>query len=96
MLRVAVLAHPGARVERVERLSESDIGVWVHAPAIDGRANAAIERALADALDLRRSQVHIVGGATARRKIVEIDLPDLDTVRVRLNGTPPAKADKLS
>ena len=75
MLRLVVTAHPGARVERVAALGEAEVGVWVRAKAVDGQANAAIERTLADALGVRPRQVHIVSGLASRRKIVDVDLP---------------------
>src|SRR5438067_11714903 len=84
MLRLALVAHPGARTERIERLDDSTIGVWVRARAVEGQANTAIERAIADALDLRPRQVRLVGGLTARRKIVEIDLPDQQSLDARM------------
>ena len=76
MLRVAVFAHPGARHDAVSRGDDQVLVVSVRARAVDGQANVAIERTLANALGLRPRQVRIVNGLTARRKIVEIDLPD--------------------
>ncbi len=37
-----------------------------------GRANEALVELLADALDVPRSRVSVVGGQTGRRKIVEV------------------------
>lgn len=84
MLRLAVEAHPAARLERVQLLDGGSLGVWVHARAVEGQANAAIERAIASALGLRQRQVAIVGGATSKRKIVQIDLPSQDALTQRL------------
>jgi uncharacterized protein YggU (UPF0235/DUF167 family) len=84
MLRLAVIAHPGSRQERVDVLDDDALGVWVRARAVEGQANAAIERALATALDLRPRQVQLTAGQTSRRKIVEIDLPDFEVLRARL------------
>jgi hypothetical protein len=84
MLRVAVLAHPGARADRVQLLASDSLGVWVRAQAVEGQANAAIERAIASALGLKPRQVRLVSGLTARRKIVEIDLPDASAIDARL------------
>jgi len=81
MVRVRLQAHPGARVERVELVDQDCLGVWVSARPIEGKANVAIERVLAAALKLRPRQVKIVGGGTGRRKIVEIELPDMDALR---------------
>ena len=54
--------------------------VAVNAPAVDGRANDAVIRALGDALDVRTGQLEIVRGHTARTKMVAVhDAPeDLD------------------
>jgi uncharacterized protein YggU (UPF0235/DUF167 family) len=82
-LRIAVEAHPNARLERVD-MSNATMRVWVRARPVEGQANAALEQAIAKALGLRRRQVHIVGGAASRRKVVDIDIPDFQALRVRL------------
>jgi uncharacterized protein YggU (UPF0235/DUF167 family) len=46
--------------------------VRVTAPAERGKANAAIEETLAEALGVPRASVRIVRGAASPRKIVEI------------------------
>lgn len=47
--------------------------VAVNAPAVDGRANDAVVRALADALGCRPADVEIVSGRTARTKVVRVE-----------------------
>jgi uncharacterized protein (TIGR00251 family) len=47
--------------------------VAVSAPAVDGRANEAVRRALAEAFGVRRQDVEIVRGERSRDKIVELD-----------------------
>jgi uncharacterized protein YggU (UPF0235/DUF167 family) len=84
-VRLAVEAHPNARVERIELLG-STLRVWVRARPAEGRANAAIEQLLAKALGLRRQQVQIVAGATARHKLVDLDIVDFEALRTRLIG----------
>jgi uncharacterized protein len=84
MLRVSVVAHPGARQERIELVADNTLAVRVRARPIEGQANAAIERAIAAALQLRPRQVKLVSGQGARRKIVELDLPDVGVLRERL------------
>ena len=46
--------------------------VAVSAPAVDGRANDAMVQALADALKVRRADIAIVSGHTARSTVVDI------------------------
>src|SRR3954467_7995721 len=84
MLRLLVHAHPSSRSERVELLEDGSLGVWVRARPVEGQANTAIVRTIADALDLRSSQVLLAAGARGRRKIVDIDLPDAEAVHARL------------
>ncbi|MGN6593920.1 MAG: DUF167 domain-containing protein [Terriglobales bacterium] len=78
-MRIAVRAKPGARKTAVEPLppregsSQPRFAVAVTAPADGGRANRAIERALAEHLGIPPSRVRIVLGFTAREKVVEIE-----------------------
>jgi uncharacterized protein (TIGR00251 family) len=46
--------------------------VRVTAPPADGRANDAVLRILAKALDLPRSEVRLVRGAKARTKVLSV------------------------
>jgi len=48
--------------------------VAVTAPAVEGKANEAVRKALAGAFGIRRQDVVIVSGERSRDKIVE--LPD--------------------
>ncbi len=61
--------------------------VAVSAPAVDGRANDAVVSALAEALDLRRSDIEIMSGHAARTKVVRVDV-DVDERWATLLGVP--------
>jgi len=52
----------------------------VAAPAIEGAANQALLRLLADELEVPRRNVRLVAGAASRTKLVVID--DIDPERV--------------
>jgi uncharacterized protein (TIGR00251 family) len=67
-----VHVRPGARRTSVGGEHDGALTVSVSAPAVDGRANEAVEAALAHAFGVRRSAVSIVRGTTSRRKSVRI------------------------
>ncbi len=52
----------------------------VSAPAVEGAANQALLRLLADELEVPRRNVRLVAGAASRTKLVVID--DIDPERV--------------
>ncbi len=70
-MRISIRARPGARQARIHEVA-GRLQVAVTEPAADGRANRAIEKALARHLGVAPSRVRIVSGHTARDKIVEV------------------------
>jgi len=73
-VRFAVRVKPGAKREAVGGSHGDALVVAVTAPAIEGKANEAVRKALAKAFAVRRQDVTIVTGERGRDKIVE--LPD--------------------
>jgi uncharacterized protein (TIGR00251 family) len=74
MLRIRV--KPGSRTSALE---EQPDGTWlarVVSPPVDGKANREVIELVARQLGVRRSQVSIKSGASARTKLVEIAEPD--------------------
>jgi uncharacterized protein len=63
-----VRAQPGARRPGVQGEQAGALKIAVTAPPQDGRANEALLELLRDVLGLRRSQIELIGGATARDK----------------------------
>jgi len=60
--------------------------VKIHAPALDGRANAALLEFLADRLGLPRRAVILVRGGRSNHKAVRIEGVSLDEVRRQLDA----------
>jgi len=84
-VRLQVRVHPGARRPGlVGRLDDGSLKVAVAEAPEGGRANRAVERLLAGALELRRAQVAVVGGAAARLKQVEVEGLDAAEVERRI------------
>jgi len=60
--------------------------VRVMAPAVDGAANVALVRLLADELGVARRDLQIVAGGTSRQKLVVVDGVDADAIVARWPG----------
>jgi hypothetical protein len=72
--RFAVRLMPRAGMDRIDGVSEEGVlQARVAAPAVGGSANAALIRLLADELDVSRTSVRLVAGATGRHKLVMVD-----------------------
>ncbi len=67
-LVLPVRAQPRARKPGVLGEQAGALKLAVTAPPEDGRANEALVEALADCLSVKRSQVTLLAGATARDK----------------------------
>ncbi len=63
-----VRAQPNARRAGVQGEQNGALKVAVTAPPEDGRANQALLEVLREALDLKRSQLELLSGQTARDK----------------------------
>lgn len=83
-VRFAVRVQPRARKTQVSGVLGEAVKVRVAAPPVEGAANRALVAFLAKRLSVRKSAVHIVGGQTARSKVIEVDGVTPDHVTVAL------------
>lgn len=83
---VPVRVQPRSRSDAVARLRDGVLVVRVTAPPLDGRANDAVCRLLADLLGVRRSCVTIVRGERARDKVLAIDGIDQPTADAAIHS----------
>ncbi len=63
-----VRAQPGAKRNAVLGEQGGSLKVAITAPPAEGRANQALLELLREALELKRSQIELIGGATSREK----------------------------
>lgn len=73
--RLELSVVPNAKRTAVDGLHDGALRVRLAAPPVDGKANDALLRWLADELGVPRRALELVRGTSARRKAVEIDLP---------------------
>ncbi len=82
------------RVRLTPRARRNELTGWrgdlllarVTAPPVDGRANEALRRLLAQALDAPVRDVTIVAGLASREKLIEVSGIDEGALRARLNA----------
>lgn len=72
-MRISVKARPGASENLVTKIAEGQFEVWVKEPPIQGRANRAVIRLIAEYFRVPVVNVKIVSGFTLRNKILEIN-----------------------
>jgi uncharacterized protein (TIGR00251 family) len=85
-LVLPVRAQPGARRAGIMGEQAGALKVAVTAPPEDGRANKALLEVLRKALDLKRSQVELLAGATSRDKRFLIRGLSRTELQARLSG----------
>ena len=73
-MKISVHIKPNSlHREEVVKNDDDTLTVYVKAPAIEGRANAAAIKLLAKHFKVASSKVKLVRGATSKYKIFEID-----------------------
>ena len=85
-VRFAVRLAPRASADRVDGVVDGVLRARVTAPAVDGAANTALLRLIADALHVARRDVRIVAGATSRQKLVVVEGVDAEAVEATWPG----------
>jgi uncharacterized protein len=76
-----VRVSPNASANQITGIAGDMLGVRLTAPPVEGKANQALVRFLAEKLDVPRSAVKVVKGHTAREKTVLIAGIEADALR---------------
>ncbi|MGH3004468.1 MAG: DUF167 domain-containing protein [Gaiellaceae bacterium] len=86
MSRVRIHLSPGARRTEIAGRHGDAWKVRVAAQPERGRANAALQRLLAETLGVPLADVRLVAGHTSRSKVVEVEGLDSEEVDRRLQA----------
>jgi uncharacterized protein len=82
---LAVRVTPRAsKNEIVEILSDGTVKVHLTAPPVEGKANVALLKFLANVLDIPMKQLEVVAGATGRDKLISVIDMDADTLHKKI------------
>ncbi len=71
-MKIFIRAKASAKKDEVVRIDSTHFRVSVKDPPVDGRANKAIERAVADYLDIPPSRVKVISGQASKQKVVNV------------------------
>lgn len=71
-LTLTLHIQPGAKKTQCAGLHGDALKIRLAAPPVDGKANEALIRFLADTLGIPRSGVTLKSGHSARRKVIEV------------------------
>jgi uncharacterized protein YggU (UPF0235/DUF167 family) len=85
-VRFAVRLTPRAAADRVDGVVNGVLRARVGAPAVEGAANNALIRLIADELGVAGRDVRIVAGASSRQKLLVVDGADPEVVVARWPG----------
>ncbi|HZW13518.1 MAG TPA: DUF167 domain-containing protein [Noviherbaspirillum sp.] len=76
-IRITTHIAPNAKKSEVTGVLDDALKIRLQAQPIEGKANEALIRYLADMLDVPKSAVTITHGHTNKRKIIEVASPGL-------------------
>jgi uncharacterized protein len=85
ILRVHII--PNAKIDKVSGEYNSAIKIKLRAPAVDGKANAALRRFLAERLSIPQRAIVLERGERSRDKVIRIDDLGEEEVLRRLLST---------
>ncbi len=77
---LSVRIQPRASKNEAVRLENGSLKIRLTAPPVDGAANDALVKFLADRFSVAKSQVEIVSGHTSRDKIVRVSGADAESL----------------
>jgi len=78
--RLEVYVQPRASKTEVTGVHDGRIKIRLAAPPVDGAANAELVSFVASRLGVAKSKVRVVAGDASRRKVLEIEGVDEETV----------------
>jgi uncharacterized protein len=83
-LLIAVHVQPGANETAIVGQHGDALKIRLAAPPVDGKANAALVRFIANTCGAKRADVALISGETSREKRLKITTTDADAVLAAL------------
>lgn len=86
-IRFAIHVQPRAKKPGIDGVHGDALRVRVSAPPVEGAANEAVVRVIAEALGVPARAVRIAAGQSGRQKLVDVDGVDAAAAHARLLST---------
>lgn len=83
---VAIKLVPNAARSAIDGWEGSVLKVRVQSPPVDGKANAALIRLLAQASGVSKSRISIIRGETSRQKTIAFESVEPTELRARIDA----------
>ncbi|MCM8762774.1 MAG: DUF167 domain-containing protein [Candidatus Omnitrophica bacterium] len=71
-MRISVKVRPNAKQQRVEQIAQNSFLVWVKEKPVEGKANQAVVRILAQYFGIPQSSVNLLKGQNSKQKLFDI------------------------
>ena len=83
-LRITVQISANANRNEIIGWQDNRLKIRIKAPAVEGRANDAVVRFLAEQLGIRRREICIERGTTSTIKVIAFASQDVESLREKL------------
>ena len=81
-MNISVITHPNEKQPRVEEDLTGMLHIYVSAPPLEGKANAAVIEALAQYYKVKKSVITLLSGHTSKYKRLNIKISSFNTTRI--------------
>lgn len=72
-MRIYIKVIPRSSKKEITKISEGEYKAKLTAPPVDGKANVQLIEMLADYFGVAKSNIQVVGGKSAKTKIVDVN-----------------------
>ena len=71
-MRISVIVKPNSKQNKVEKIEENKLIVYLKEPPKENRVNVELIEILSEYFKVPKSKISIIRGLTGRQKIIEI------------------------
>lgn len=72
-MKISVKVKANTSQERIEKIDDTNFIIWIREKPVEGKANEAVRKALAEYFGATKSRITLIKGQTSKQKIFEIN-----------------------